>query len=66
MISGVGDLCLMEAVEPSEYSYFNSAVVSAWAGPQHWKLKLQKVELKEKGWRCAFFIAIWELCGQAF
>ena len=36
---GVSELCLSEALEPSEYSYFNLAVASAWAGPHHWKLR---------------------------
>ena len=36
---GVSELCLSEALEPSEYSYFNLAVASTWAGPHHWKLR---------------------------
>ena len=37
--AGVSELCLSEALEPSEYSYFNLAVTSTWAGPNHWKLR---------------------------
>ena len=37
--AGVSELCLSEALEPSEYSYFNLAVTSTWAGPHHWKLR---------------------------
>lgn len=27
------------ATNPSEYSYFDSRVMSAWAGPGHWRIK---------------------------
>lgn len=33
------DLCLMDNIEISEYSYFRPQVMLAWAGPQHWKLR---------------------------
>ena len=33
-----GPLCLTEAIEPSEYSYFAPAVLASWAGPLHWKI----------------------------
>ena len=28
----------MEAIEPSEYSYFAPAVLASWAGPLHLKI----------------------------
>lgn len=34
-----GALCLTEALQDSEYGYFKSNILSAWAGPQHWKVK---------------------------
>lgn len=27
------------ATNPSEYSYFDSHLISAWAGPAHWKIR---------------------------
>lgn len=36
----------MDAIEPSEYSYFKPAVVASWAGPQHWKIGTRNVEKK--------------------
>lgn len=27
------------AKNPSEYSYFDKSLVSAWAGPKHWRMK---------------------------
>lgn len=42
-----GLLCLMEAIEPSEYSYFAPAVLASWAGPLHWKINKQNTHLKE-------------------
>ena len=49
---GVRELCLSEALEPSEYSYFNSAVTSTWAGPRHWKLR-SKSSTAQKGVWCS-------------
>lgn len=34
-----GALCLAQALQDSEYGYFKSSILSAWAGPQHWKVK---------------------------
>ncbi len=46
---GDGALCLTEALAPSEYSYFNPAVLSTWAGPQHWKLCPRNTQKAAKG-----------------
>lgn len=27
------------AKNPSEYSYFDTRLISAWAGPKHWRMK---------------------------
>lgn len=34
---GVGDLVKMLSDKPNDYTYFNSKLLSTWAGPQHWK-----------------------------
>lgn len=34
-----GTLLSVLASEPSDYSYFNSTLLRAWAGPSHWKIK---------------------------
>ena len=39
MLETNGALCLTEALQDSEYGYFKSDILSAWAGPQHWKVK---------------------------
>ena len=33
------DLIAHISAQPLEYSYFDQNVLSAWAGPQHWKIK---------------------------
>lgn len=38
-----GPLCLMEAFELSEYSYFTPAVLASWAGPLHWKINKKHI-----------------------
>ncbi|XP_065883391.1 condensin complex subunit 2-like isoform X2 [Dysidea avara] len=38
---------LSELLEPSEYSYFSQAAVEAWAGPQHWKLRIRPKRQEE-------------------
>lgn len=53
---GVRELCLSEALEPSEYSYFNSAVTSTWAGPRHWKLR-SKSSTAQKGVWCSLTVS---------
>jgi condensin complex subunit 2 len=35
----VNSLQLTDALQPSEYSYFNMDLISTWAGPAHWKIK---------------------------
>lgn len=42
-----GPLCLIEAIEPSEYSYFAPAVLASWAGPLHWKINRQNAHVKK-------------------
>ena len=42
-----GPLCLIEAIEPSEYSYFAPAVLASWAGPLHWKINRQNAQVKK-------------------
>ncbi|CAH1783707.1 unnamed protein product [Owenia fusiformis] len=37
----IGTLLQVLASEPGEYSYFNTSLLSTWAGPEHWKLKPQ-------------------------
>lgn len=37
--TSAGTLCLELSSQPSDYSYFKSDLVSALAGPQHWKLR---------------------------
>ena len=39
MYEASGTLCISEALQDSEYGYFKSNILSAWAGPQHWKVK---------------------------
>ncbi|ESO96826.1 hypothetical protein LOTGIDRAFT_231660 [Lottia gigantea] len=34
----VGSLMQILASEPSDYSYFDKALLKSWAGPSHWKL----------------------------
>ncbi|XP_066278785.1 condensin complex subunit 2-like isoform X1 [Branchiostoma lanceolatum] len=43
----VGSLVL--ALEPSEYSYFDSKLLSMWAGPEHWKLKPRSKDACKEG-----------------
>ncbi|XP_019646176.1 PREDICTED: condensin complex subunit 2-like [Branchiostoma belcheri] len=43
----VGSLVL--ALEPSEYSYFDSKLLSLWAGPEHWKLKPRSKDAGKEG-----------------
>jgi hypothetical protein len=38
-ISDMREFSLSDAIELSEYSYFNPMFLSTWAGPHHWKLK---------------------------
>lgn len=33
-----GTLLSVLASEPSDYSYFNKALLRAWAGPAHWRI----------------------------
>ena len=44
-----GPLCLVEAIEPSEYSYFAPAVLASWAGPLHWKINNKQSAHLKKG-----------------
>lgn len=44
-----GPLCLIEAIEPSEYSYFAPAVLASWAGPLHWKINSKQTTHTNKG-----------------
>jgi hypothetical protein len=37
--SDMREFSLSDAIELSEYSYFNPMFLSTWAGPHHWKLK---------------------------
>lgn len=34
----LGPLCLSEAIQTSDYSYFAPSVLATWAGPRHWKI----------------------------
>ncbi|XP_035672015.1 condensin complex subunit 2-like isoform X2 [Branchiostoma floridae] len=43
----VGSLVL--ALEPSEYSYFDSKLLSMWTGPEHWKLKPRSKDACKQG-----------------
>ena len=45
--SGLGDLCLTDLIAPSDYSYFNPAVLASWAGPQHWKFRPRNAAMKK-------------------
>ena len=49
MMGGVGELCLSEALQLSEYSYFDPVVMSTWAGPQHWKLRPRNTKKDDTG-----------------
>ncbi|XP_074641722.1 condensin complex subunit 2-like [Tubulanus polymorphus] len=45
----VGELIQVLSTQPSEYSYFNSSLLTTWAGPSHWKVKGQTKDVsKEK------------------
>ena len=56
--ANAGLLCLMEAIEPSEYSYFAPVVLASWAGPLHWKINTKHVVRKGKFEYCAPYIYI--------
>lgn len=51
----VEPLCLMDAIEPTEYSYFAPAVLASWAGPIHWKINSKHVIRKGKFTNCATY-----------
>ena len=36
----VGVLMKVLATEPGEYSYFDTNLMRMWAGPSHWKLRV--------------------------
>lgn len=44
-----GELCLTDNIQVSEYSYFNPAVLSTWAGPNHWKLRPRNRDTDKSG-----------------
>ncbi|KAL3863722.1 hypothetical protein ACJMK2_005465 [Sinanodonta woodiana] len=63
--STTGSLMQVLATTPSDYSYFNKALLRAWAGPSHWKigpvsrdskLKSMKATDKPKTKKAAFRI----------